>query len=151
MNARAGEWVQLSPDLWAVVHQAVQMAAETGGLFDPTLLNALEAAGYGQTFTAITEQTAVYTQTQPENGRFQEIAFDDSNRAIKLPRGVRLDLGGIGKGYTAEQAVAYLNMLGPCLVDAGGDLVAGTAPRLLPGWPVGSPPSSLGWKRAAIG
>jgi len=137
LNAQTGQWVRVSANLWAITHRAVQLAEATNGLFDPTLLNALVASGYAGTFDEIEEQTAVSTQNIHENGRFQEIQFDESNRAIKLPEGVRLDLGGIGKGYTAQQAVGYLNMLGPCLIDAGGDLTAGLAPEQYPGWPVG--------------
>ena len=36
--------------------------------------------------------------------------------------GVRLDLGGIAKGYAAERAAELLALAGPCLVNAGGDL-----------------------------
>jgi thiamine biosynthesis lipoprotein len=49
---------------------------------------------------------------------------------------VQIDLGGVSKGDTAQQAVALLRATGPCLVDAGGDLVAGAAPLGYPGWPV---------------
>jgi thiamine biosynthesis lipoprotein len=57
-------------------------------------------------------------------------------RSVYLPRGVRVDLGGIAKGYTAQQAVELLRPFGPCLIDAGGDLAAGDAPDGFPGWPV---------------
>jgi thiamine biosynthesis lipoprotein len=45
---------------------------------------------------------------------------------------VRLDLGGIGKGYAADRAADILAAAGPCLVNAGGDIATrgGT-------WPVG--------------
>jgi thiamine biosynthesis lipoprotein len=35
---------------------------------------------------------------------------------------VRLDLGGIGKGWAADRAVARLKRLGPSMVEAGGDI-----------------------------
>jgi thiamine biosynthesis lipoprotein len=51
---------------------------------------------------------------------------------IELEPGVRLDLGGIGKGYAAERAAEILAVAGPCLVNAGGDIaVRGGS------WPVG--------------
>ena len=51
---------------------------------------------------------------------------------IELDPGVRLDLGGIGKGYAADRAAELLALAGPCLVNAGGDVaVRGGA------WPVG--------------
>ena len=51
---------------------------------------------------------------------------------IRLAPGVRIDLGGIGKGYAAERAAEILATAGPCLVNAGGDVATrGGA------WPVG--------------
>ena len=52
---------------------------------------------------------------------------------IELDPGVRLDLGGIAKGYAADRAAGViLAAVGPCLVDAGGDIALhGKA------WPVG--------------
>ena len=43
-------------------------------------------------------------------------------RRITLADGVRLDLGGIGKGYAAERVAELLALAGPCLVSAGGDV-----------------------------
>jgi thiamine biosynthesis lipoprotein len=51
---------------------------------------------------------------------------------IEVEPGFRLDLGGIAKGYAVDRACAILDDVGPCLVNAGGDL-AGRG-RL---WPVG--------------
>jgi thiamine biosynthesis lipoprotein len=45
---------------------------------------------------------------------------------------VRLDLGGIGKGYAAERAADLLATAGPCLVNAGGDIATRGG-----SWPVG--------------
>jgi thiamine biosynthesis lipoprotein len=57
-------------------------------------------------------------------------------RRIELGRGVRLDLGGIGKGYAVDRALGLLAAAGPCLVSAGGDLaVSGTPAGGV--WPVG--------------
>ncbi|NKQ35646.1 MAG: FAD:protein FMN transferase [Chloroflexi bacterium] len=146
VNGRAGEWVPVSDLLWNVVCDAVLQAEATQGLFDPTLLNALEAAGYSRSFELIAMDG---TQAHPEQrrrinadvadgnrGNWQQIGLDADTQSIWLPPGLRLDLGGIGKGFTAQAAVELLAQWGPCLVDAGGDVTAGAAPRGLPGWPV---------------
>ncbi len=138
LNARSGKWVVVSDLLWLQVTLAVQVAALTNGRFDPTLLKALERAGYSQSFEAMT--TASWNGRWPEAelllGQWAAIEFDEAHRSMRLPTGVHLDLGGIAKGDTAQQAVALLEITGPCLVDAGGDLVAGPAPFGYPGWPV---------------
>jgi FAD:protein FMN transferase len=51
---------------------------------------------------------------------------------IELDPGVRIDLGGIGKGYAAERAAEPLATAGPCLVNAGGDIATRGG-----SWPVG--------------
>jgi len=52
------------------------------------------------------------------------------HRVRLLQRGVRLDLGGIAKGYAVDEALRLLSDLGLArsLVDAGGNVVAGDAP-----------------------
>ena len=138
LNARSGEWVIVSDLLWQQVALAVQMAAMTNGRFDPTLLHALERAGYGQSFDTMTNGgwNGRWLETDLLLGQWETIEMDEARRAIQVPAGVHLDLGGISKGNTAQQAVALLQATGPCLVDAGGDLVAGAAPFGSPGWPV---------------
>ena len=138
LNRHSGEWFPVSLLLWEVLQAAVDMAAATGGLFDPTILDALEFAGYTQSFEVLT--TAVNYNPHFKNnhhvGAWRDIRFDSLNQRVLLPPGSRIDLGGIAKGFTAQQAVDILNQYGPCLVDAGGDLTAGTAPYGFAGWPV---------------
>jgi thiamine biosynthesis lipoprotein len=134
-NARPRQWVPVSPLLWDVVTQALALAEATGGLFDPTILSALEAAGYRRSFAGM-HGVAQDSASEATPGCWATVQRDPTRRALWLPEGARLDLGGIAKGYTAQRTVAYLSRWGPCLVDAGGDLTAGAAPPGLPGWPV---------------
>lgn len=137
LNARSGQWVVVSDLLWREVTLALEMARETDGRFDPTLLNALTQAGYDQSFELIDSgHNGRWLEPELFYGRWREIELDTIYQAVRRPAGVQLDLGGIAKGDTAQQAVALLQPFGPCLVDAGGDLVAGAAPTGYPGWPV---------------
>jgi thiamine biosynthesis lipoprotein len=136
-NARSGEWVVVSELLWQQAVLAVQMANVTNGRFDPTLLDAVIEAGYGQSFETMIDGVGNGRwSAAPLLRQWKKIEFDEGRRALRFPDGVHLDLGGIAKGDTAQQAVALLQDSGPCLVDAGGDLVAGAAPLGYPGWPV---------------
>jgi len=135
LNAQPEAWVPVSALLWDVLQHALRLARETGGLFDPTLLPALEAAGYTASLEALAQaRPAQAGVARP--GCWADLRLDPERRAVWLPAGARLDLGGIGKGYTAQLAADLLGAAGPALVDAGGDLVAGAAPRDFPGWPV---------------
>ena len=128
LNA-AGE-LEAGDDLLAVVRLALAARERTGGRFDPTVHDALVAAGYDRSFEELAGDGA-WSEAVPAGGNVRV-----RGRRIALDPGVRLDLGGIGKGYAVDRAVASLAALGPCLVNAGGDLaVAGVPPDGV--WPVG--------------
>jgi FAD:protein FMN transferase len=136
VNQQAGAWVAVSPLFGQLVDTAVQAAASTDGLFDPTVQTALVNAGYGAdwaTTTPIRPQTS--TREQAQLG-WEQIELAQDKAAVRLPAGMGLDFGGIAKGYTAVVASQLLSQVGPNLVNAGGDLVAGAAPAGQPGWPV---------------
>ncbi|MCB8945664.1 MAG: FAD:protein FMN transferase [Ardenticatenaceae bacterium] len=136
LNAGSGEWVVVSDLMWEVLLLALQMAAVTNGRFDPTTLNALEQHGYTVSFEQLGAGKGNGRFPSPPSPDWTAVKRDEARQAVYLPQGVRLDLGGIAKGYTAQKAVDLLQSWGPCLVDAGGDLVAGDAPLLYHGWPV---------------
>ncbi|MEZ4519331.1 MAG: FAD:protein FMN transferase [Chloroflexota bacterium] len=130
LNNRSGHWTLVSDLLWSVLTQALFMARETDGLFDPTQLAALETAGYDRSFTEMSPD-----QNMPDDimivdrwNQWQQVKLDRSAQAVWLPPGIRLDFGGIAKGHTAQRVVDFLSAEGPCLVDASGDLTAGEAP-----------------------
>lgn len=143
VNAHAGQWVNVSNVFWRILTQALRLSQATNGLFDPTVLNAVAATGYDRDFAELahtrSEQDSqplplMQAATDRLPGCWQAVELDPAHHAVRLPPAVRLDFGGIAKGETAQQAVAFLSQWGPCLVDAGGDLVAGDAPNDWPGW-----------------
>lgn len=124
LNAAAGQWTVVPPLLYEAVSLALDYAARTGGAFDPTVLGALEAAGYSRSYEF--GQTAARPAVPA--GRWTEVELNPALRAIRLPAGVRLDLGGIGKGLAVDGAVAKCPPGARVLVNAGGDLALRTAP-----------------------
>jgi FAD:protein FMN transferase len=121
--------IDASPDLLRVVELAVRAREHTRGRFDPTIHDALLAAGYDRTFTEV----ATGGPPAPSSGAACGGEVTIEGQCIELGPGVRLDLGGIGKGFAAERAAELLAAAGPCLVDAGGDI----AVRGKCMWPVG--------------
>ena len=124
LNRSAGSGAfRCSTTLW----QALQCAADawrvTGGLFDPTVLGALVALGYDRTFREVTPVTDEAARTAPVPG-FDGVVLEASRRAVVLPPGVGLDLGGVGKGLAVDLLVAGLRERGVMsgLVSMGGDL-----------------------------
>ncbi len=140
LNAAAGQGPQrVSPMLAEVVGLALEARAGTGGVFDPGVLPALQAAGYDQSFEMLPKATAAPlqgaadpSQTWPAPG---SIELNRPQRTVTLAEGVQIDLGGIAKGWTVDAAAALLGVWGAALVDAGGDIRATAAPGGEP-WPV---------------
>jgi len=121
--------LEASPDLVRVVELALDARERSAGRFDPTVHDALVAAGYDRTFEAVERDAPdAAARTTPCGGG---VTVRDG--VVTLADGVRLDLGGIGKGYAAERAAELLAPAGPCLVNAGGDV----ALRGDVEWPVG--------------
>ena len=114
-------------DLVTVTRLAVEARERTAGLFDPTVHDALVAAGYDRTFDEVPRDGDAAGVPHRCGG---DVRIHGTR--IELEEGFRLDLGGIGKGYAVDRARTFLSHAGPCLVNAGGDLAGGG--RL---WPVG--------------
>ena len=138
LNAAAGRGPQpISPLLVEVLALALQAARTSDGVFDPTVLNALQAAGYDRSFEQIKAGAA-----SPQRGQraaasgsgWQQVLLDTAEGTATLPAGLGIDLGGIAKGWTVDEAARQLGQWGPALVDAGGDIRSVGAPG--EPWPV---------------
>jgi thiamine biosynthesis lipoprotein len=140
LNAAAGRPCAASADLYAVVAQGIEMAARTDGVFDPTILPALLAAGYARSFDEIGQREigVLEAATGGQGGRWRDILLDEAARTITLPVGVTLDLGGVAKGWAADEvARRYLGAFPAYLIDLGGDLRVHGEPESGKGWLIG--------------
>ncbi|MGQ9550062.1 MAG: FAD:protein FMN transferase [Roseiflexus sp.] len=124
LNRQSGEgWVRVSPTLWEVVNDALIAARMSNGLVTPAVLPLMEMIGYDRDFAQVRNGVAFAgPDTAPPIGDQRAIRLDPRQRAIALPQGMRLDLGGIAKGWAADRAARRLAQIGPALVDAGGDI-----------------------------
>ncbi|MGB8859411.1 MAG: FAD:protein FMN transferase [Ilumatobacteraceae bacterium] len=131
LNAEAGNPVVVTDDTFMLVERSVAAWRLTGGGFDPTLLDALRAAGYDRSFDDLldTAEPAPLPVLSPMRPGPTDIVFDDG--AITLPAGMGFDPGGIGKGLAADLVSALMineGAAGVC-VNMGGDLrVRGASP-----------------------
>jgi thiamine biosynthesis lipoprotein len=137
LNAHSGKWVTASDTLFQAVAKARQIAHLTGGLYNPLTLQALRAAGYTRSFSEMARDLRDAPEPAPAIvPDWQGIELRPKQQAIRLPAGAAIDLGGMGKGWTAAQIADRLAAHGPCLVDAGGDLMAHGQPSGQPGWQI---------------
>jgi thiamine biosynthesis lipoprotein len=123
LNANAGQPCHVSADMIALLSEAGRLHIKTGGVFDPAVLAALEAAGYDRTFEAVgcdasSSPARMINRVLP----FSDIAIDRRACTVRLPADVRIDLGGIGKGFAVDRVAEMLRGAGPVLISAGGDL-----------------------------
>ena len=135
----------VSDTLWKVLKLALEAAHSTDGMITPTVLGAVEAAGYTTSFDLMQQGvsfngavTGVQAQSKgafrPTSGRmaaliegkrekeWRKIKTNAATHSVRLPAGVRLDLGGVAKGWAGDEAANRLAQLGPCIVNAGGDI-----------------------------
>ncbi len=129
--------VPISADLYTVLETALQLAGETDGAFDPTLGPVTALWREARKQHRLPDHAAL-REALARTG-YRHLHLDPAARTATLDiSGMRLDLGGIAKGYAADEALAAL-ALPRALVAVSGDLSIGEPP-----------PGSKGW-RIAIG
>lgn len=122
LNRSAGRPFQASPLLFRTVSLALAAAESTNGLFDPTVLRALQAAGYDRSFELIESHPAVTVTAVLPN--YKDVVCDPAFSVITVPPDRQLDLGGIGKGLAVDLAIEATEFLGDRCINAGGDIAA---------------------------
>ena len=127
----------VSDDLFRVLSAARGFSEISGGAFDVTVgpvVRLWRRTRRTREFPDPGELASARTRVG-----WEAVTLDEETRTVTFTRpGVRLDLGGIAKGYAADVALAVLREHGVtrALIDAGGDLVAGDPPPGRDGWAV---------------
>jgi thiamine biosynthesis lipoprotein len=127
LNRSAGEPFSASPLLFHAVTMAVDAARATNGLFDPSVLPALEAAGYDRSFELIAgsagpSRAGTRRHSIEILSDYRSIRCDDATWTIQLDPEQRLDLGGIGKGLAVDLALEAAESVSNICINAGGDI-----------------------------
>lgn len=123
LNGKHNRPVQVSETLWEVFEAALWAERYSQGLVTPTVAEALNTAGYDRSFEIL--KNSPYEIAASDGSQvppFSEVLADPEARTLCLPEGFQLDFGGVAKGWAAHQAMLRLEVLGPALVDAGGDI-----------------------------
>ena len=99
--------VEVEPRLFALLQRAMQLWRDSGGAYDLTATPLWEAWGFARRAGAIPSPEQLAEARALVGGQWVEL--DEAQRTIRLlRRGVRLNLGSIGKGYAVDRAVEHL-------------------------------------------
>jgi thiamine biosynthesis lipoprotein len=150
INDAGGGLFLLGDGLAQAIGVALAAARWTSGLTDPTVGAALIDLGYDRDFAAIDPGRPDPAPPPSRAPGWRSVLL--AGFLLRLPAGMRLDLGATAKGLGADRAVRAAMCAtgeGGILVELGGDIaVAGTPPR--GGWPItvadpaaGSPPARV--------
>jgi thiamine biosynthesis lipoprotein len=129
VNAAAGRPTVVSPVFASMLERSLALAAETNGLVDPTVGAAIQALGYTRDLAELGDDPAPAGRPVPASGWRR---VDLCGRLLRMPAGCILDLNGVVKSATVDDAASLLD--GDGFVSAGGDLaVRGPTAVALPG------------------
>lgn len=125
-NAAGQRAVAVSADVFFVVKAALQYAELTDGAFDPTVGPLVKLWGINTDSARVPQQQEIDNALPLVNWRNVTIAenADGSGSVLLSQRGMSLDLGGIVKGYAADELVKILQKrnVKRAIIDLGGNV-----------------------------
>ena len=129
--------MRVEPSLYEVIQESIAFSRSSGGKFDVTIAPLLRA--WKEAHAEGRQPSATEIARASRCVGYEKIEVQAPDRIRFRSDCVELDLGGIGKGYAVDRAMAVLKAAGilRAMVNAGGSsIVAIGAPPGLEGWPV---------------
>ena len=123
-RAPANSWVSVPEALFAVLRCAWEVAERSGGAFDPTIGSLVDAWGFGPAGRGSALPDAQAVEALRAQAGWRRSALRESERGVRQPGGLRLDLSAIAKGYAVDLVARDLRLrgIGSALVEVGGEL-----------------------------
>jgi thiamine biosynthesis lipoprotein len=138
LNQTFDQPVEVSDTLWDVFQYALSAETITNGLVTPTVFDAMLEAGYNQSFDNLPRnQSGNGLQVLSAVNPLSLVTWDEKSQTICLPFGVRLDFGGVAKGWAAHQTAERLKEYGSALMNAAGDIAISSALASGESWKIG--------------
>ena len=140
-RAEPGRAVPVSRDLFLVLKHAQHVSQRSGGAFDVTVGPVVRLWRRARRQKQLPDADRLKEALQAVG--YQKVQLDEKHRSVTLSqKGMRIDLGGIAKGYAGDRALAAFreNGVSRVMIDAGGDLVLGDPPPGKAGWRIGIAP-----------
>lgn len=135
INHSNGNIVTVSEETANVIGFTIDMAKKTEGALDPTIYPVLTAWGFTTDNYRVPEQEEI--QTLLKYVGYEQVEIN--GQSVRIPEGMELDLGAVGKGYAGDLAATLIEEAGvdSALLSIGGNIQA-----------VGSKPDGSDWRLA---
>jgi len=121
---------RVSPLLAEAIAVALRAAWLTDGDVDPTVGAAMNAVGYDRDFSLVPREGPAVKLTIRTVPGWRQVELDEQARLLRVPPGVRLDLGATAKAWAADRSAARIAAALGCgvLVSLGGDVAVSGQP-----------------------
>jgi thiamine biosynthesis lipoprotein len=125
-NRSSGHTIAVGPVLAQAIGVALRAARLTDGDVDPTVGEAMQVIGYDRDFAEIPTDAPRVIKVLPVRG-WATVRFDPKWGSLRVPAGIRLDLGATAKALAADRSAArvHTEVGGGVLVSLGGDIATG--------------------------
>jgi FAD:protein FMN transferase len=136
-----GGWIKVSDDLFRILELSQEAARRTDGAFDVTVGPIVRLWRRSRRIAEMPEAQSLARALELTG--YDKLKLDEKTRSVRLDKpGMLLDLGGIAKGYAADEAIAVLKKEGirRALIAAGGDIVVSGPPPGKREWLIGIAP-----------
>ncbi len=154
LNNSAALEAHVSLEMFDLLSLCLAFHEASHGVFDPAILPGLEAAGYDRSFELVPRSGGQDRRPPtPRSASVGDLELDRRRLKVRRPPGLRLDLGGIAKGFAIDRAANVVAPSADFLIDVGGDMAArGVGSDGGPGWLIAvadpfSPDGHVCWLR----
>jgi len=129
---------KISDELFIIITQSKEAWKKSGKTFD------ISIGALTQLWRKTRNEKSIPNEAEIKSAKrstgFQNLVLNNKSKTISFKKnGIKLDFGGIVKGYAAQRVIDYLKTkkINIALADAGGDIAMGDAPPGKTGWTVG--------------
>ena len=123
-SAGANTPVAVSEECFALIERALSLSQQTDGAFDITVKPVMDLWGFGGETTKVPEEGELLRALEKVD--YRSVYLDKTNKTVTLLKeGMAIDLGGIAKGFCADEAADVLEQEGVenAYLDFGGNVV----------------------------
>ncbi len=136
-----GKAVRVSDDLWRVLVRAIELSKRSDGAFDVTVGPLVLLWRNARRTKELPSPKSIAAAKSRVGYQWVRLRADQQAVELLRPK-MRLDLGGIAKGYAVDEALRAIRKHGitRAMVEAGGNIGLGDPPPSRAGWRIGIAP-----------